>query len=305
MLDHYLHTAQAAWYLSYPHQQQAITLAAPLPGVTPEKPADYPAAWAWFTAEYPVLLAAIQLAADTGHHTHAWQLPHTLVPFFERQGHWHDFAATHQIALTATQDHADQQGQAHAHLGIGQARARIGRPDEARPHLQDALRLFEELSDQAGQSHAHSYLAMTFQTQERYPEALTHLQQAVNLARPGGYPRGLAADLNGLGWVHAIDGNAQQALTYSQQSLALFQDLGDRWGEAASLDTIGYAHHRLGHYQQAASFFEPSPRHRPGTRRPLLPGPCLRSPRRCPLRRRQHHPGPRRLAASPRHPQPV
>jgi tetratricopeptide (TPR) repeat protein len=240
-----------------PHQQQAITVAPPLPGVTPGEPAGYPAAWAWFTAEYPVLLAAIQLAADTGHHAHAWQLPRTLVPFFERQGHWHDFAATHHIALTATQDHADQQGQAHAHLGIGQARARIGRPGEARPHLQDALRLFEELSDQAGQSHAHDYLGMTFHTEERYGEALTHLQQAVDLARAhGGYPRGLAAALNSLGWFHALPGNAEESLTYSQQSLALFRDLGDRWGEAAALDTIGYAHHHLGHHQQAASYFE-------------------------------------------------
>jgi tetratricopeptide (TPR) repeat protein len=257
MLDHYLHTAQAAWHLSYPHQQQDITLALPLPGVAPEEPADHLAARAWFTAEYPVLMAAIQLAAATGHHTRAWQLSHTLVPFFERQGHWRDFAATHHTALTAAQDHADQQGQAHAHLGIGQARARIGDLDQARPHLQHALRLFEELGDQAGQSHAHNLLGMTFHTQERYGEALKHMQQAVNLARAhGGYPRGLAAALNSLGWVHALIGNAKQAFTYSQQSLALFQDLGDRWGEAAALDTIGYAHHHLGHHQQAVSYFE-------------------------------------------------
>ncbi len=256
MLNHYLHTAQAAWYLSYP-SQQAITLTPPLPGVTPEEPADYTAAWAWFTAEYPVLLAAIQLAADTGHHTHAWQLPHTLVPFFERQGHWHDFEATHHIALTATQDHADQPGQAHAHLGIGQACAWIGRLDQARLHLQDALRLFEELGDQAGQSHAHNYLGVTFQTQERYGEALTHRQQAVNLAQAhGGDRRGLAAALNSLGWVHALLGNAEEAITNSQQALGLFRDLGDRRGEAAALDTIGYAHHHLGRHQQAVGYFE-------------------------------------------------
>jgi tetratricopeptide (TPR) repeat protein len=258
MLDHYLHTAQAAWSLSYPHQQQAITVAPLLPGVAPEEPADYLAAWAWFTAEYPVLLALVQLAAATGHHTEAWQLPHMLVPFFERQGHWHDFAATHQTALAAAQRHADQKGQAHAHLGIGRARARIGRFDEARPHLQRALRLFEELGDQAGQSHAHSYLGMTFYTQECYGEALPHLQQAVDLARTGGYRQGLAAALNGLGWVHAQLGNAEQALTYSQQALPLFQDLGDRWGEGAALDTIGYALDHLGHHQQAASYFEQS-----------------------------------------------
>jgi tetratricopeptide (TPR) repeat protein len=256
MLDHYLHTAQAAWNLSYPHQQQAITLAPPLPGVTPEEPADYAAAWAWFTAEYAVLLAAIQLAADAGHTTHAWQLPHMLVPFFERQGHWHDFAATHRTALAVAQRHADQRGQAHAHLGIGHARARIGRLDEARPHLQDALRLFEELGDLAGQSYAHNLLGMTFHTQERYGEALAHMQQAVDLARAhGGYQRGLAAALSSLGWVHALLGNDQQAFTYCQESLALFQGLGDRWGEAAALDSIGYAYHHLGDHQQAASYY--------------------------------------------------
>jgi tetratricopeptide (TPR) repeat protein len=258
MLDYYLLSAQAAWYQSYPPQQQAITLAAALPGVTPEQPADYAAARAWFTAEYPVLLAIIQLAADTGHYTHAWQLPYMMVPFFRRQGHLHDFADTHRIALTATRDHDDQRGQANAHLGIGHALARIGRLDEARSHLQDALRLFEELGDQGGQSHAHYYLGVTFNLEERYYEgALTHFQRAVDLARAhGAYPQGLAAALNGLGWIHTLLGNAADGLIYARPSLDLFREVGDRWGEAASCDTIGYAHHRLGHYEEAASYFE-------------------------------------------------
>ena len=166
--------------------------------------------------------------------------------------------AARAAALAATQHHADQQGQAHAHLGIGHARARFGRLDEARLHLQDALRLFEDLGDQAGRSHAHNLLGLTFHTEERYGEALVHMQQAVDLALAahGGYQRGLAAALNSLGWVHALLGNAQQAFTYSEQSLVLFRELGDRWGEAAALDTIGYAHQRLGRHQQAASYFE-------------------------------------------------
>jgi tetratricopeptide (TPR) repeat protein len=258
MLDHYLHTAQRAWYLSYPHLQRPITLGRPLSGVTREEPAHYQAAWAWFTAEYPVLLAAIQLAATAGHHTHAWQLPHTLVPFFERQGHWHDFADTHHAALTAAQDHADQQGQAHIHLGIGHRYTRRGRLDQGRPHLQQAVRLFKELGDPAGQAVAHSWLGLTFQIQERYEEALTHLQQAVDLARTGGYQRSIAAALNGMGWFHAVLGNGQRALADCQHSLELFQDIGDRWGEFLVLDSIGYAHHRLGQHQQAVGNFEQS-----------------------------------------------
>jgi tetratricopeptide (TPR) repeat protein len=255
VLAHYLHTARTAWDLSYPHQH-SITLVPPMPGVTPEEPADYPAAWAWFSAEYPVLLAVIQLAAATGHHTHAWQLPHVLVPFFERQGLWHDYAATHHAALTATRHHADQRGQADAHLGIGHVCARTSRPDEGRPHLKQALHLFEELGDPCGQSDAHNYLGMTFMIQERHEEALTHHQHAVNLARTGDYQRGLPTALNALGWIHALAGDAQRALTYCEESVTLFQGLGDRWGEAQVLDSIGYAHHHLGHQQQAVSYFE-------------------------------------------------
>jgi tetratricopeptide (TPR) repeat protein len=257
MLDHYLHSAQAAWYLSSPHRQQDITLASPLPGVTPEEPADYPAAWGWFTAEYPVLLALIKLAADEGHHTHAWQLPRTLVPFFERQGHWHDFADTFRTALTVAEGNADQRGKAHAHLGIGQARTRIDLFDEARPHLLDALRLFEELGDEAGQSDAHGWLGMTFRAQEGYEDdALTHVRQAVALARVAGYQRGLAATLNGLGWMQAVRGDAREAISPCEDSLALFQKLGDRWGEAAALDSIGYAYNRLGDHQRAVGYFK-------------------------------------------------
>jgi tetratricopeptide (TPR) repeat protein len=256
MLDHYLHTAQAAWRVSYPHQQQDITLAPPLPGVTPEEPADYPAAWAWFTAEYPVLLGAIQLAAETGDYTRGWQLPYMMVTFFERQRHLHDWADTFGIALTAAQAHPDRRGQAQAHLGIGHACARTPRLDDARLHLQHALPLFDELGDKAGQSYAHNLLGMTFHTEERYDEALTHMRQAVDLARADGhYPRGLAAALNSLGWVHALRGDAQEAITNCEQSLELARELSDRWGEAAALDSIGYAYNQLGRYQQAADYF--------------------------------------------------
>lgn len=257
ILDHYLHSAQAAWQQSYPHQQQDITLAPPRQGVTPEKPTDYPAAWAWFTAEYPVLLGVIQLAADTGHHTHAWQLPHMLVTFFERQGHWHDFAGTHETALTTANDHADRRGQAHAHLGIGHAYARTRRLDEARIHLNHALSLFDRLGDKAGESYAHNMLGMTFHSEERYDEALTHMQQAVDLAQAdGSYPRGLAAALNSLGWVHALRGDAEKAIAYCGEALGLSRDLKDRWGEAASLDSIGYAYHHLGRHREAVRYFE-------------------------------------------------
>ena len=203
-----------------------------------------------------MLLAVIQVAADTGHHTHAWQFPHMLVPFFERQGHWHDFAAAHRIALTATEDHADRQGQAHAHLGIGEAWGGLAAPRTPAPSCRTHCACSKN-SATSRPVRRHFYLGITFHKQEQNREALAHMQQAVDLALAhGDFRRGLAAALNGLGWVHAVLGNAEEAIDYSQDSFGLFRELGDRWGEAATLDTIGYAHHHLGDHQLAATYFE-------------------------------------------------
>jgi len=255
ILDHYLHSAHAAWGHSYPHLQQALTLASPQSGVVPEKPANRDAAQAWFAAEYLVLLATIQLAADTGHPTHAWQLAYAMVPFFERQGHWHDFAATHETALTAARQHQDRRGQAQAHLGVGRARARQRRLTEARTQLQDALGLFVEFGDLAGQSDAHYYLGMTFHSEENYDQALHYLQEASDLAVRGEYREGQATSLSSLGWIYALLGDTAKAIDYSQRSLDLLQDLSDLWGEAATLNTIGYVLRR-DDPGQAATYFE-------------------------------------------------
>jgi hypothetical protein len=69
ILDHYLHTAHSADRVLCPAADR-ITLTTPQPGVTPEHPADHRQALDWFTAEYSVLLAAVDKAATTGFETH-------------------------------------------------------------------------------------------------------------------------------------------------------------------------------------------------------------------------------------------
>jgi len=147
MLDHYLHTAHATVCCLHTRWVR-VTPALARPGVTPQEPASYTAAGAWLDAEYPVLLRAAQLAAAaTGFDACAWQLPWTLMDFFDRRGHWHDWAAIQREALAAAGRGGDRQGQAYAHWGLGVAVTLLGQLDEAHDHLQ--LRLFEEPGDQA------------------------------------------------------------------------------------------------------------------------------------------------------------
>src|SRR5215831_18302199 len=71
VLDHYLHTAHNAALLLKP-SRQPLTLTQPAAGVTPECPASYDQAMAWFTAEHHVLLAAVALAVENGFDTYTW-----------------------------------------------------------------------------------------------------------------------------------------------------------------------------------------------------------------------------------------
>jgi tetratricopeptide (TPR) repeat protein len=255
ILDHYLHSAYTADQLLSQRRSRA-TLPPAEPGTTPEDPVDEGRALAWFEAERPALLAAIAQATAEGFDTHVRQLPGSLGIFFDRQGHWRDWATTQRAALTIARRTNDSAGQARAHRAIGQALVRIGSHDEARGHLQSALDLFQGPADHADQARTHLVLAVLSERQARYRDALSHAQQALDLHRAAGHRSGQADALNGVGWYHAHLGNLQQALACCQEALALTLELGYRRGEAATRDSLGYVYHRRDQHPQAITSYQ-------------------------------------------------
>jgi hypothetical protein len=118
LLDHYLHSAHAAAIRLHP-RWEPVGLPSLQPGVRPERCAGSAAAWSWFEAERPALLAVIRRAATTGQAAYAWQLSWTMMDYLDRRGRWHELTATQRTALRAARSQADQQGQAHAHEALG------------------------------------------------------------------------------------------------------------------------------------------------------------------------------------------
>ncbi len=254
VLDHYLHTAHAAAALLYP--ARGILPPAPLcPGAAPQHFAGYGDAWAWFDAEYPVLIAMITLAAHVGFDSHAWQLPWTLAEFLDRRSHWHDWAATQQIALAAAVRLADPDAQARAHRDLGYAHARLSCFDDAHTHLSRALDLHRQLGDQVGQARVHYAHAQVFELQDDRQRALSEARQALKLYQTAGHQGGQARALNALGWYSALLGDHVHALAYCEQAIVLLRDLGDLAGEADTWDSLGYAHHHLGHHAEAVACY--------------------------------------------------
>ena len=255
ILDHYLHTAYPAARLLNP-VRDLLQLAPPRAGVTPQQLSDQAQAWGWFTAQRPVLLAAIEHAAATGFDTHTWQLAWTLQTFLNRRGHWHDQVAVTRAAVAAAQRLADPTTQARTHQDLADAYTLLGRFDDAHTQQRHALDLATRIGDQTLQAHTHHSLAVLWERRGQPAQALHHARQALHLFQAIGHQAGQATALNAVGWCHVLLGEHQQALTHCQQALTLQQQIGDRVGQAGTWDSLGYAHHHLGQHTQAITCYQ-------------------------------------------------
>jgi tetratricopeptide (TPR) repeat protein len=257
VLDHYLRTAhEATLLLSYEPIHGPVTLPGPCPGAEPELLADAVAAQAWFTAERPVLLAAISHAAATGWDVHAWQLSWAVRDYLARHGYFQDLLATQQTALESARRLGDRRAEARARSGLGSACGWLGRHDEATGHLRHALELFAGLGDMVNQAEIYLDLGWVLSNQGRDAGALGHAERALALFRAAGDRNGEASTLNNIGWAHAQGGDYRRAVAYCEQSIALHQELGDRLSEARAVDSLGFALLHLGRPREAVACYQ-------------------------------------------------
>ena len=257
VLDHYLHTAHTADRLLYPHRDE-IALPPHGPGVTPEALPDDRSATAWFTAEYPNLMATIRAAAEAGLDAYAWRLAWLLITFQDRQGRWQDVVATQQSALDAAVRLDDRHRQAFVQRDLGFALARLGRYEEACLRYRQAVELFGEFADQTGQARAHRDLAFVAWRRGRDAEALVHIERALRLSRTAGHRAGRAYALNAVGMYHYLRRDLPRAVESMDQAVPLYQEIGDRVGEAVAWECLGHTHHRLGDHRAADACYQKS-----------------------------------------------
>jgi DNA-binding SARP family transcriptional activator/tetratricopeptide (TPR) repeat protein len=254
VLDHYLHTATAASNRFSPFRS-TLQLAGPQPGVLPADVTDKDQAMAWFDAEVPVLLALIAFADASDFDTHAWQIPWTLGPFFNRRGRWQDYTASQRIALAAATRLDDTLALAHAHHLLGHVQSQTGAYEAADPNFRRALDEFRELGDRANEAVVLNGLAGMLEKQERYPEALAVALDALRMLKAVGHWWTQATLENGVGWLYAHLGQYDRALTHCQRALSLHRDSGHRGGTADTLDSIGYVYLHLGDIAQAKAHY--------------------------------------------------
>lgn len=254
MFDHYLGAAHTAARLINPHRDPIAPVTDRLPATLHDLD-DETRALSWFSLEHPVLVAFVHQAARERFDTHAWQLAWTLVDFFSRRGHWHEWANTQQVALDAARRLGDRSAQAHAHRFLAGAYTLLARYDDAIRHDHHALRLYEDLDDQVGRGRTEVDVAWVYELQQDYRQALRHARLSLDAFFKADHQVGIASALNSVGWYHTLLGEHAEALTCCHKSLDILRALGHREGEAGALDSLGYASHHLGRLYEATDFY--------------------------------------------------
>lgn len=250
VLAHYLHSSYAAALVMYPHRYR-LELTPAEPASTVLGFADYEQALDWFTTEHPVLLAALNCAAEHNLSTHVWQLASALSTYLDRCGHWHDWLTSQRTALAVAAGNTDATGQAHAHGSLGLAYNRLKQLDQAQSHLHEASELFGNAGDLVGQAYTELRLSLVFDGQGDQQRALHHARQALDRFDKAAHPVGVGQALNNTGWLHAQLGQYTQAVAHCQRAVEVHRSLDDMEGVANALDSLGFAHHSLGDHSQA------------------------------------------------------
>jgi tetratricopeptide (TPR) repeat protein len=245
LLDYYLDNARSAGRHLDPQRAD--------PGST--RLIDRPAALAWLDAERPNLVAAISLAADTGHDSHARDIPLALFGFFDLRKHWAAWIATHQIALSAARRLSDRRGEGIVLNNLGVAYRQRRRFDEALTCHAQALNISESTGDRHGEGRALNNSGITYRDLRQFDDALACLQRAIATYREISDRRGEAEALYNLGKTYEELRRFDDAVACFQQALTLFLDVGDRYGEGWAVNGIGVAYRELRLFDDALDSF--------------------------------------------------
>jgi tetratricopeptide (TPR) repeat protein/transcriptional regulator with XRE-family HTH domain len=255
LLDHYLQTAAYAAHLLNP-SHEPIVLATPKPDAAPEQPVDHGQALAWFEEEHQVLLAAINLAVQSGFDVYAWQLPWALAPFLQTRGHLQEWAATQRTALSAATRLGDMAAQAVCSRLLAAAYSDLGDYGQSSRLFAASLTLYERLGNRLGEAKVQYNLSVLAEGQGRYADVLGHAEKALRLYQALGDKASEATALNNVGWAHGLLGDYEQARAFCRQALVLCTEVGHHWLEGYVWDSLGYAERHMGNLGEATACYQ-------------------------------------------------
>ena len=156
-------------------------------------------ALAWLDAERPSLVAAVQMAADTGRNRVAYALPLVLSAYLAWRRRFDDWLSTSGVSLHAARRLGDPHNEGASLVNLGAALEKARRFEEAITACQEAATIYRETGDRHGQGTALNHVGVAQQGARRFEEAITAHQDAAAIFRETGDRHGAVKALNNLG----------------------------------------------------------------------------------------------------------
>jgi tetratricopeptide (TPR) repeat protein len=211
-----------------------------LPGTAvPEQFSGHDGALAWLDAEWPSLVAAVTMAADTGRDQAAMRLAPLLPEYFALRRRFDDSVAVTTISLNAARRLGDRGREGDALTNLGGALQEARRFEEAITACQDAAAIYRETGDRHHEGIALNNLGVALRWARRFEEAITACQDAAAIYRETGDRRGEGDALTILGNALQDMGRLEEAITACQDAAAIYRETGDRHHEGMALNNLG------------------------------------------------------------------
>ena len=143
---------------------------------------------------------------------------------------------------------------ARVHEALGEASWNLGKYDEAREYVEQALAHYLLEGDSEGEVRARVGLGNIWRRLGEREAAREEWEHALELYRAHGDEWGMGLVLNNLGAVATDGGDYETALSYHRRALSIRRRLGDRHGEVSSLNNLAVVHYLLGDYRRAHGY---------------------------------------------------
>jgi tetratricopeptide (TPR) repeat protein/DNA-binding SARP family transcriptional activator len=254
LIDYYLHSALAADRCLMP-TRDAISVAAPSPGVSSEAPSSPERASAWFARERQALQQVVRCALDEGRYASCWQIGWALTSDFLPQGRWIELAAALAVGLEAARRLGDRTAELRLRVNLAKTHVLTKDHERAQAQLHEALRVAESIGDKWAQGHLYLTLGQAADAREEYAEALPLARKALERFREIGRKSGQATALNLIGWLYSNLDRHREALAPCREAIELSRESESVGMEGMSWDSLGYAHQHLGDHDEAIRCF--------------------------------------------------
>jgi len=144
----------------------------------------------------------------------------------------------------------------HSYQKYGVTLNELGRKQEAKDYLAEALRLVHKIGDRKREGKVLNDLGRTCSALGKKTEALGYLEKALETIEEVGDRRSEAEILNNLSLVCIDLGHQEEARGYLDEALVLVQEIADRRQEGRIRNTLGLLFDHLGQWEEAKTWFE-------------------------------------------------